>query len=109
LDLLDMVALHTASFVEILPFEDNSFGVITASLSVHNVDAAGRKKAVKEIARVCQAGGKVIMVDLAGYVKGYQAELLAAGWTDVEVGFGGARVMFGLWPCQILNATKPSS
>jgi ubiquinone/menaquinone biosynthesis C-methylase UbiE len=109
LGLLDMVALHTASMTEILPFQDNSFGVVTASLSVHNVNTEGRRKTMKEIVRVCQAGGKVIMVDLAGYVKGYQAELLAAGWTDVEVGFGGARVMFGLWPCQVLNATKPSS
>lgn len=60
LDLLDQIVLHSASFTDPLPFADGSFSLITASLSLHNADDAGRKRAVEELARVCAPGGQVI-------------------------------------------------
>lgn len=32
---------------------------------------------------------------------------LGRGWTDIEMGFGGMRLIFGTWPCQVLKAQKP--
>ncbi|KAK0650105.1 Demethylmenaquinone methyltransferase [Lasiodiplodia hormozganensis] len=102
------IILHTASFTAPLPFRDGVFGVVTSSLAVHNVGRAGRRHALREMARCCRPGGYVLVVDLAGYVGGY-AECLRGelGWTDVESAWGGVGVMFGVWPCVVLRARKP--
>ncbi|KAF8210915.1 putative methyltransferase [Mycena galopus ATCC 62051] len=100
------IVLHTASFTETLPFKDGVFGVVTSSLAVHNVDKEGRRKAVEEMARVCAPGGYVVIVDLAGYVGGYEEVLRELGWTEVNSKWGGAGVMFGAWPCMVLKARK---
>lgn len=48
----DRVALHTADMRK-LPFEDNTFDVLTASVSIHNrKDATDRKAAVTDAYRV---------------------------------------------------------
>ncbi|KAJ7895565.1 putative methyltransferase [Mycena olivaceomarginata] len=101
------IVLHTASFTETLPFKDGVFGVVTSSLAVHNADKEGRRKAVGEMARVCATGGYVVIVDLAGYVGGYEEVLREMGWTEVSSKWGGAGVMFGAWPCLVLKARKP--
>jgi SAM-dependent methyltransferase len=105
--LTDHVVLHTASFTETLPFKEGVFGVVTSSLAVHNTDKEGRRAAVKEMARICMPGGWVVLVDLAGYVGGYEKVLRALGWTEVDKKWGGAGVMFGAWPCMVLKARKP--
>lgn len=108
LDLLDSVAVYTASFTELLPFADNYFSLVTASLSLHNVPLAGRKFAVREACRVCKPGGVVIILDLLGYVAEYEAEMRSNGWTKVERRFAGLGVVFGSWPTQVLLAHKPA-
>ncbi|KAJ7199021.1 putative methyltransferase [Mycena pura] len=105
--LTDSVVLHTASFTETLPFNEGVFGVVTSSLAVHNTHKEGRRAAVKEMARVCRPGGWLVLVDLAGYVGGYEEVLKALGWTEVASKWGGAGVMFGMWPCMVLKARKP--
>ncbi|KAJ6564552.1 putative methyltransferase [Mycena capillaripes] len=89
------IVLNTASFTEMLPFKDGVFGVVTSSLAVHNVDKEGRRKAVQEMARVCLPGGYVVILDLAGYVGGYEEVLRELGWTEANRKWGGAGVMFG--------------
>lgn len=107
LDLLDSVVAYTASFTEPLPFADNYFSLVTASLSLHNVPLAGRKFAIREACRVCKPGGAVIILDLLGYVADYEAEMKSNGWTKVERRFAGLGVVFGSWPTQVLLAYKP--
>ena len=108
LSLLDHVILHTANFTLDFPFRDDVFNVITASLALHNVSSASRESAIDEVIRVCAPGGEVIILDLMGYVSGYREIFLQHGWTDVSLELGGAKVMFGLWPCQLLKARKPN-
>jgi SAM-dependent methyltransferase len=48
-----------------LPFADASFDAIVSSLVLHNIPSdAGRRQAVREIARVLKPGGRVAVLDL---------------------------------------------
>ena len=102
---VDQVVLHTADFTR-LPFQDMTFSLVTASLSIHNVDKTARQQAIIEAARVVRSGGYLLILDLMGYLGGYATILKSLGWTDVETELGGMKVMFGAWPCQILKARK---
>jgi SAM-dependent methyltransferase len=105
-DVLDYVVLHSASFTERFPFVDDAFSLVTASLSLHNVPKEGIDSAVREIARVCTPGGKVIIVDISG-LKDHCAILKELGWSEVSVRGAGLRMLYGILPCQILVAMKP--
>jgi SAM-dependent methyltransferase len=105
---LDLAVLHTADFTARLPFADGAFALVTASLSLHNVGKEGRAKGVREVARVCAPGGRVVVVELYGYISGYAEVLKELGWKDIQVKTGGLQVMFGTWPSQIMTAQKPA-
>ncbi|KAK1763069.1 hypothetical protein QBC33DRAFT_480563 [Phialemonium atrogriseum] len=107
-EVLDYAVLHTASFTERLPFADGVFSLVTSSLAIHNVSRDGQAAAVKEIARVCAPGGRVIIVDLFR-VKDHSALLRDMGWKNVRVKGAGIRMLFGILPCQILTAVKPET
>lgn len=107
MDVVDMAVLHTASFTETFPFADGVFGLVTANLSIHNAQREGRIFAVKEMARVCAPGGRVVIVDLYGYFKDHRVALEECGWTGVDVSLVSFKMMYGVLPCQILTATKP--
>jgi ubiquinone/menaquinone biosynthesis C-methylase UbiE len=65
-----------------LPFADASFDVVLSSLAVHNIpDAAGRHEAMREIARVLKAGGRVVMIDIM-HADQYVQTLRDQGLTD---------------------------
>ncbi|KAH8900590.1 putative methyltransferase [Thozetella sp. PMI_491] len=104
---LDFTVLHNASFAEQLPFADGVFSLITASLSIHNAEKQGRIRAIKEAARVCAPGGKLIVVDLSGFFNDHSATLKGEGWNDITIRWAGMRMMYGVLPCQILTGTKP--
>ncbi len=61
-----------------LPFEDNSFDLVTNRIALHHYPDA--KKAIAEMARVCKQGGLVALVDnivppdkqLAGYINHFE-------------------------------------
>ena len=79
----EKVELHTGDMRE-LPFNDNHFDVIVSSWAIHNIhDAAGRQKAIQQIARVLKPQGRLVIVDIS-YVWEYQAELQRLGWTDIK-------------------------
>ncbi|KAK2590184.1 hypothetical protein QQS21_012135 [Conoideocrella luteorostrata] len=103
---IDLSVLHTASFTETFPFVDNIFGLVTANLSIHNTKREGRVFAVKEMARVCAPGGKIVIVDLFGFFGDHKAVLEELGWKDVDVTFAGFKMMYGCLPCQVLTASK---
>lgn len=108
LGVLENIVLHTASFTETLPFEDGVFSLVTSSLAIHNVEQHGRERAIEELARVCKSCGSVVIVDLMGYPKEYVETLRKLEWKQVTCEFAGIGSMFGMWPCQVVRATKPS-
>ncbi|KAK5993563.1 hypothetical protein PT974_06997 [Cladobotryum mycophilum] len=107
MDVLNHTVLHTASFAERFPFADNTFSLITTNLALHNANKDGRITAMREMARVCKPGGRIVLVDLYGYFGDHKTVLQALGWKNVDVSLVGFRMMFGSLPCQILTATKP--
>ena len=46
-----------------MPFADDMFDVVMSSMVVHNIDKAGRKKAIAEMIRVCKKGGVIFIQD----------------------------------------------
>lgn len=102
-----MTVLHTASFTETFPFADGVMGLVTANLALHNAKREGRIFAVKEMARVCAKGGRIVIVDLYGYFKDHRCTLEELGWKGVSVELLGFKMLYGTLPCQILTATKP--
>ena len=88
------VELHTGDMRQ-LPFADHSFDVIVSSLAIHNVpDAAGRARAVQEIARVLKPGGQVLLADFK-YVGDYTKTLREAGLVEVQTRSLGPRFWYG--------------
>lgn len=104
--LLDYAVLNTASFTERLPFADGCFSLVTSSLAIHNVSREGQAAAMEEIARVCEPGGRIIIVDIFG-VKHHAKLLENLGWKDVKVKGAGPRMLYGVISSDVLTATKP--
>src|SRR3569833_61774 len=99
------VVLHRASFTETFPFADDVFGLVTASLSLHNVGEAERAAAVREMARVCRPEGRVVIVDLFGTAT--YADVLKQEGFEVQVRGAGMILMYGIFPCRVVVAVKP--
>ena len=108
LNLTIYLTLHTANFIY-LPFKDETMSLATASLSFHNADKASREMVIVEAARVLKPDGYLIILELAGYIGQYKSVLKSMGWSEIQAEFGGMRVMFGAWPCQVPKARKPGS
>ena len=74
----DKVEVHTGDARK-LPFGDASFNVVLSSSALHNIYNAGeRQTAVREIARVLEPGGRVLIVDVR-HTRQYAATLRDAG------------------------------
>ena len=74
----DKVEVHTGD-ARALPFDDARFDVVLSSMALHNIYNAGeRQTAVREIARVLTAGGRVLIVDVR-HLRQYAATLREAG------------------------------
>ena len=67
-----------------MPFEDEKFDVIVSSMVVHNIDKAGRKKAIKEMIRVCKKGGVIFIQDFQ-CTDEYVQLLREAGLKEVSI------------------------
>ena len=109
MEVINNVVLHTLSFTERLPFIDGAFQLITSNLALHNANREGRITAIEEMARVCAHGGRIVIVDLYGSFNDYDAVLKRLGWDGVRVSTIGIKMLFGIWPCQMLIAMKSES
>ena len=79
----DRVTLETAD-MRTLPFANASFDVILSQAAVHNVpEAAGRRAAVEEMARVLRPGGTILLADIRNL--GEYARVLRAAGLDVTL------------------------
>jgi arsenite methyltransferase len=103
----DRVGVRTADITE-LPFDDNSFDVITSSLVLHNLPGrASREKAIAEAARVLRPGGRLVLVDIF-FTGQYAAQLQAIGWPGVVRRNLGWRMWWGPGlGTRLVTATKP--
>ena len=103
----DRVTLATADMTE-LPFADDTFNIVTASLSIHNVKPAeGRSAAIREAIRVLKPGGRLLVVDISR-IEEYTKTLGEAGITPSRNAPAGWRMWWsGPWMAsRILTATK---
>lgn len=87
-----------------LPFEDASFDAVVSSLAIHNVhDAAGRERAIFEIARVVRPGGRIAILDLRASNE-YAIALEDAGLVDVAR----SGLSFRMYPpVRVVTARRP--
>ena len=88
-----------------LPFEDSTFDVVVSSLVLHNIhNATGRKKAIREIARVLKGGGHVAILDV-WHTNKYEQELRTSGMQEVLR----SRLHFSMGlPMRVVNGSKPA-
>lgn len=85
-----------------MPFEDEMFDVIVSSMVVHNIDKAGRKKAIDEMIRVCKKGGVILIQDFQ-CTKEYVQLLQEAGLKKVSI----SGLYWNIFPpVKIVNAHK---
>ncbi len=93
----DMTALH---------YDDASFDLVTASISIHNIpNAEGRARAVAEALRVLRPGGRLVIVDLAK-TKEY-AEVLRSAGIPFTTARAGQQMQWGMLSTTIIQARKP--
>lgn len=96
-----------------LPFGDATFDVVLSSVALHNIyDAGERQAAVREIARVLEPGGRVLIVDVR-HLRQYAATLRDAG-LDVRCVQGivshlVTAISFGAIQCGYVIGTKVES
>lgn len=104
----DRVRLETADMTD-MPFEDESFDLVTASVSIHNIkDPAMRARAISEIYRVTRPGGRIRIVDLA-HTNEYREGLVSLGALDPTVTGLGLDGMWGnpFYASKLVSASKP--
>lgn len=86
-----------------LPFKAKRFDVVVSSWAIHNIyDAAGRRRAIEEIARVLKPGGRVRIIDIR-HTAEYENLLREAGLVDVTR--SGPSFLF-IIPSRIVSARK---
>ncbi len=89
-----------------LPFADAEFDVVLSASAIHNIyDAAGRRKAIEEIARVTKPGGRVAIFDIR-HAREYADALRSLGWSDVAV--SRPHFLFVI-PTRVVTARKPGA
>lgn len=83
----DRVDVQTADMRKI-PFPDATFDVVVSCSAIHNIyDAAGRRQAIAEIARVLKPGGEAVIDDIR-HGREYAASFAANGCTARSIGSG---------------------
>jgi arsenite methyltransferase len=91
-----------------LPFEDASFDLVTAGLSIHNIPTKeGRAAAVREAVRVMAPGGQLTIMDIRR-TREYTDELRRLGLTPAEPeSLGWGNWWTGPWMASsVVRATK---
>ncbi|MFT8727183.1 MAG: class I SAM-dependent methyltransferase [Liquorilactobacillus ghanensis] len=97
-----------------LPFANNSFDYVVASLSIHNVKPAihnvkpafKRQTAIHEAYRVLKAGGKLVVIDIE-HVGEYQKVLTKLSAEKIVVRKTGINGMYAGLATKVLTASKP--
>ncbi|MFC6288780.1 class I SAM-dependent methyltransferase [Levilactobacillus angrenensis] len=89
-----------------LPFEDNHFDSVVASLSIHNVKPkSSREKAIDEAYRVLKPEGQLVILDIE-HIGEYRNRLKQLGVNSVQVEHAGINGMYAALSTKILIAKK---
>lgn len=97
--------LTTANMTD-LPFDDESFDFVVASVAIHNVKpASARAKAISEAYRVLKPNGEIIIIDIE-HVPQYRRTLQQLGVAELTVSNAGVNGMYGVMMTKILRARK---
>lgn len=100
----DRITLDTGDMTR-LPYEDASFDLVTASVSIHNIPSTdGRMRAVSEALRVLRPGGRLVIADISRTGE-YVAILRDAG-ADVTTAPAGLQMRWGVLRTTIVRARK---
>ena len=90
------VKLDQTVRLSVSSFPDTTFDVIVSCSAIHNVyDAAGRRQAIGEIARVLKPGGEAIIDDIR-HGREYAESFAAHGCTSRSVGSAIASVFLAI-------------
>lgn len=101
----DVSELVTGNMVK-LPFENNVFDRVVASLSIHNVKPrSSREKAIDEAYRVLKPEGQLVILDIE-HVGEYRNRLTKLGASAVRVEHAGINGMYAALSTRILIAKK---
>ncbi|MGD0037544.1 MAG: class I SAM-dependent methyltransferase [Bacteroidota bacterium] len=100
---VNLVEVKTGDMRE-LPFEDNTIDVAVSSLAIHNIpDKQGRAKAVQEIARVLNPGGRLALLDFQCTAE-YAQTLHELGWHEIKL----SGLQFQMFPpVRVVTGRKP--
>lgn len=99
----DRVEVHDGDMRK-LPFADATFDAVAAHFAIHNISQpAGRREAIREIARVLKPGGQAALSDMKS-VGLYADELRKSGMSEVEVSWP---ICWTWPPTRIVTARKP--
>jgi SAM-dependent methyltransferase len=89
-----------------LPFEAETFDVVLSSWALHNLyERTDREQALREIARVLKAGGRVVLVDIR-HADEYAQVFESAGLEGVRI--SPPSFIFVI-PSRVVTARKPPS
>ncbi|WP_421387955.1 class I SAM-dependent methyltransferase [Limosilactobacillus fermentum] len=97
--------LQTADMTA-LPFNDNQFDAVFASLSLHNVKPKqARRQALTEALRVLKPGGRLVIIDIE-HSGEYRRALATLGAQEIEVINAGLDGVYGVMVTRVLTASK---
>jgi arsenite methyltransferase len=88
-----------------MPFPDDSFDVIVSRFAIHNLyDGVDRARAIAEIARVLNPGGRVVIDDIR-HLREYAAHFVKLGFTEIR--HEGSIVIAALLAVVTFGALRP--
>jgi SAM-dependent methyltransferase len=101
----DRVDVQTADMRKI-PFPDATFDVVVSCSAIHNIyDAAGRRQAIAEIARVLKSGGEAVIDDIR-HGREYADAFAANGCTSRSIG---SKVMAVFLAILTMGSLRPAT
>jgi SAM-dependent methyltransferase len=100
----DRVEVRTADMTS-LPFDDDTFDVVTSALAIHNISAPEQRyRAVDEAMRVLRPGGQLVVADLTSQAKKYAAHLGRGTVRDLGIGYWYGGPWFGVSLLHVVKA-----
>ena len=106
IDIWKKVAQLQTADMTALPFNDNQFDAVFASLSLHNVKPKqARRQALTEALRVLKPGGRLVIIDIE-HSGEYRRALATLGAQEIEVTNAGLDGVYGVMVTRVLTASK---